>query len=84
MAVQALALAVQQELEGLEAVDAVGFVEVGLIRQKFSLAALPVDLAFQLPAENSPKHGNLVLLASRCKLSRGKPRHASIISGTIF
>lgn len=83
-AVQALSLAVQQELEGLEAVDAVGFVEVGLIRQKLSLAALLVNLAFQLPAENIPKHRNLVLLPFHCKLSCGKPRHASIISGTIF
>lgn len=46
VAVLALPLAVEQELEGLEAVDAVGFVEVGLICQELSLAALLVDLAF--------------------------------------
>lgn len=73
--VQALALAVQQEFEGLEAVDAVGFIEVGLIRQKLSLAALLVDLAFQLPAENIPKQRNLVSLAFHCKLSCGKCCH---------
>lgn len=84
VAVQALPLAVQQELEGLEAVDAVGFIEVGLIRQKLSLAALLVDLAFQLPAENIPKHRNLVLLAFHRKLSHGKPRHASMVSGMIL
>ena len=83
-AVQALPLAVQQELEGLEAVDAVGFVEVGLTRQELSLAALLVNLAFQLPAENIPKPRNVFLLALPCKLSCGKRHHASIISGMIF
>lgn len=83
-AVQALPLAVQQELEGLEAVDTVGFVEVGLIRQELSLVALLVNLAFQLPAENIPKHRNLGFLAFHCELSHGKRHHASVISGMIF
>jgi len=72
VAVQALPLAVQQEFEGLEAVDAVGFVEVGLICQELSLAALLVYLAFQVPVENIPKHRNLFLLAFHCELSHGK------------
>lgn len=82
--VQALPLAVQKELEGLETVDAVGFVEVGLICQELSLAALLVDLPFQLPAENIPKHKNLFLSAFHCELSHVIPHHASIISGMIF
>lgn len=49
--------------------EAVGFVEVGLICQEFSLAALLVDLALQLPTENIPKHGNLVLLSFHCGLT---------------
>lgn len=57
VAVQALPLAVQQELEGLQAVDAVGFVEVGLVCQERPLAAFLVDLAFQLPAERPQTGG---------------------------
>lgn len=59
MAVQALPFAVQQELEGLQAVHTVSFIEVGLIGQELSLAALLVDLAFQLPVENTPKKQEL-------------------------
>lgn len=60
MAVQALPLAVQQEFEGLQAVDAVGFVEVGLICQERPLAAFLVDLALQLPAERPQSRGTSI------------------------
>lgn len=84
VAVQALPLAVQQEFEGLEAVDTMGFIEVGLVCQELSLAALLADLAFQLPAENSQTHRKLFVLAFHCGLSHGKCCHASAMSGTIF
>lgn len=87
VAVQALPFAVQQELEGLQAVHTVGFIEVGLIRQELPLAALLVDLALQLPVENTPpqkKSRKLSLLLSHCKPSHGKAHHTTIISGMIF
>jgi len=54
-AIQALPLAVQQELEGLQAVHAVRFVQVGLVGQELSLAAFLVYLALQVPADASQK-----------------------------
>ena len=50
LAVQALALAVHQELERLQAADAVGVRQAGLSAQQLSLGVLFLDLCLQVPA----------------------------------
>lgn len=49
-AVQALPLAVHQELEGLQAADAVGVGQAGLGAQQLPLVVLLLDLGLQLAA----------------------------------
>ena len=49
LAVQTLALVVDEELEGLQAADAVGVAQVGLGAQQLPLGVLLLDLSLQLP-----------------------------------
>jgi len=59
LAVQTLPLAVDQELEGLEAADAMGVGQVGLVPQQLLLVVLLLDLGLQLAAvENEERQSD--------------------------